>query len=320
MDTALDRARVGERWIIRHRLPDGSATDVIGWLLGLHPEAIVIETAGRAGLAIPRAAVVLARRAPAAAGGPDPRRTAADDLERAALPGWLALHEPLGEWTLRAGGGFTGRANSALAVGDPGMPVSEAADQVVAYAAEHGIAPRCQVIVGSDADRSLTHLGWQPAHVTTDVLVCRLTTLLGDDLPDPAVSVRPTLDSSWLDAYRRSRPSEVDPSILRMILDGHPPRAFAAVPSPAGDPTPIGIARGHVNGSWLGVAAVWTEPAHRRQGLATEMMGALGHWAARHRARYAYVQVAQDNTGAHRAYGRLGFVLHHSCRYLAAPT
>jgi hypothetical protein len=41
-------------------------------------------------------------------------------LERRALPGWLALHEPLGEWTLRAAGGFTGRANSCLAVGDPG--------------------------------------------------------------------------------------------------------------------------------------------------------------------------------------------------------
>ena len=33
--------------------------------------------------------------------------------------GW-PYHEPLGEWTLRAGGGFTGRANSCHAVGDPG--------------------------------------------------------------------------------------------------------------------------------------------------------------------------------------------------------
>ena len=50
------------------------------------------------------------------------------------------------------------------------------------------------------------------------------------------------------------------------------------------------------------------------------MMRALGHWAARRGARNAYLQVAQENSGAHDAYGRLGFVRHHSYRYLEAPS
>ena len=81
----------------------------------------------------------------------------------------------------------------------------------------------------------------------------------------------------------------------------------------------VAIARGHVSGPWLGIASVWTDPAHRRRGLATAMMRALGHWAARRGARNVYLQVAQENAGAHDAYGRLGFVRHHSYRYLEAP-
>lgn len=320
MDIALDRARLGERWVLRRRLADGSATDVVGWLVSLDDGAVSLEVEGGDTVTVDRPAIILARRAPSARGGPEPGRTTAEHLEWAALPGWVAHSEPLGEWTLRAGGGFTGRANSALAVGDPGVALAEAGERVIAYATAHGISPWAQVIVGSEVEEGLVDLGWRPTYVVTDVLVCRLITLLGDDLPDPRVSVHERLDEAWLAAYARSRPNDADPAILRLILDGHPPRAFASVADPASEGEHSAIARGHVSGPWLGLASVWTEPAHRRRGLATAMMRALGHWAARQGARNAYLQVAQQNTGAHDAYGRLGFVRHHSYRYLAAPT
>lgn len=319
MDVALDRARLGERWVVRYRLDDGSATDVTGWLVQRASDLVTIEQDDQWCHGIDPDSIIAAKRVPPARGGPDPRRTSAAELEWAALPGWVALSEPLGEWTLRAGGGFTGRANSALAVGDPGMPLAEAAELVIAYSHAHGIAPWAQVIVGSDEEAELVDLGWREAYVTTDVLACRLTILLGDDLPDPRVAVQPELDDAWLEAYQLSRPNGADPELLRMILDGHPPRAFASVASPGGWRTRAAIARGHVSGPWLGIASVWTDPASRRQGLASAMMRALGHWAARRGARYAYLQVAQENRSAHEAYGRLGFVLHHSYRYLQAP-
>ena len=106
-----------------------------------------------------------------------------------------------------------------------------------------------------------------------------------------------------------------------MILDGSPPRAFAAVAGKAADDHAelVAIARGHVSGDWLGLASIWTRPDHRRRGLAAAMMAALGHWAARQGARYAYVQVATVNELATGAYTTLGFVLHHRYRYLAPP-
>ena len=206
MDIALDRARLGERWVLRCRLADGSATDVVGWLVSLGSESVSLEVEGGDSVTVDRPAIILARRAPSARGGPEPRRTSAEDLEWAALPGWVALSEPLGEWTLRAGGGFTGRANSALAVGDPGLAMGEAAERVIAYAAGHGITPWAQVIVGSEAEAGLVDLGWQPTYVVTDVLVCRLTTLLGDDLPDPRVAVDERLDEAWLAGVRPQPP------------------------------------------------------------------------------------------------------------------
>ena len=46
---------------------------------------------------------------------------------------------------------------------------------------------------------------------------------------------------------------------------------------------------------------------------------ALGHWAARRGARYAYLQVDVANQPALRTYERLGFVRHHGYLYLAPP-
>ena len=336
MDGALDRAQVGERWVLRCRQPDGSASDVVGWLVAVDDDTVQIAPERADALVIDRRSVIVGRRAPAARGGPDPGRTSPAELERVARPGWVALQEPLGEWTLRAGGGFTARANSTLAVGDPGRPLPEAAERVIAYAAAHGIDAWTQVIVGSAEEAGLRDLGWMPTYLVTDVLVCRLTTLLGDGLPDPRICVTDDLSEAWVRAYGRSRPNRlhqadlrsdaepdadrtVEPDFLRMILEGHPPRAFAAVGDPAVADELVAIARGHLSGHWLGIAAVWTEPDHRRRGLATAMMRALGHWAARKGARNAYLQVAQENAAAHDAYGRLGFVDHHSYRYLAAP-
>jgi ribosomal protein S18 acetylase RimI-like enzyme len=311
----LDAARPGERWVIRTRLPDGSATDVVGWIDDLGPQAVRVAIDARSRVVVDRTSVIIARRAPAARGGVDPRRVSAEDLERHALPGWLADSEPLGEWTLRAGGGFTGRANSCLAVGDPGVPFREAADRVVAYARAHGIRPWAQVIVGSQAEAGLTALGWQPVYVRTDLLVARLAVFLGEDLSSPDVRVTDDLEPAWLAAYQRSRPNDADPGVLRAILDGKAPRAFASV----GTPPYAGIARGHVSGPWLGLTSIWTAPEHRRRGLATAMMRALGHWGARHGARYVYLQVASANTAAHQAYARLGFARHHSYGYRQAP-
>jgi ribosomal protein S18 acetylase RimI-like enzyme len=320
--TRLAAARPGERWVLRHRLPDGSATDVIGWVERVESDTVRLSLLGGGQAEVRFPDVVRAHRVPAAPGGADPRRTSATELERHALPGWRVIHECLGDWTLRAAGGFTGRANSCLAVCDPGLPIEEAAAAVVAWSTAHGIAPRAQVVVGSVEDAALERLGWRPAHGTTNVLAARLAEFLGETLPDPRVRVSEELEADWEAAYRSSRAVETDPALARMILDGNPPRAFAGLPAAAAEVQEAGllaIARGHVSGTWLGLAAIWTAPGHRRRGWAALVMRALGHWGARRGARSVYLQAAAENLELQRTYAGLGFVHHHSYRYLAPP-
>ena len=312
----LGRAEPGQRWVVRHRLPDGSATDVTGWVDRLAAGHVHLLTVDGQLHVVEREKVLAARRAPAAAGGPPPERTSADELQRHTLRGWLALSEPLGEWTLRTGGGFTGRANSCHAVGDPGVPVPVTAERILEHAAAHDIAPLASVVAGSEPEAALRALGWVDAYVPTEVLAVRLADLLGSAPPDPRARVVEDLEVGWWNAYAESRPNDADPGLVRLLLAGHPPRAFAS----SGDPDrPSAIGRGHLSGPWLGYAAIWTRPEHRQQGLAGAVMNRLGHWAARRGARYAYLQVAAANSDALAAYERMGFRRHHSYRYLAPP-
>jgi len=306
-------ARTGERWVVRVRLPDGSATDRMGWVEAVDPDTLVLTDRAGTPVTLHRSTVLAARRAPAAIGGPDPRRVSAAEVERHALPGWLADSEPLGEWTLRAAGGFTGRANSCHAVGDPGVPLAAAAERIIAYAATHGIPPLAMVVDGSSEEQALRGLGWIDTYVPTEVLVARLADVLGQRPVPGGVGVTETLDDAWLAGYARSRPLPADRAVVRRILEGHPPRAFAAAEA---DGSAVAVGRAHVHDAWSGVAAVWVDPAHRRRGLATAMMTALGHWAARRGARYVYVQVDRANEVALTAYQQLGLRPHHGYLYL----
>ena len=314
----LAGALPNERWVVRYWLPGGEATDVIGWIEALDATTVRLSVVDSPSQVVQRSVIIAARRAPAAAGGPDPRRISAHDVQRHTVQGWLAWHEPLGEWTLRAGCGFTGRANSCHAVGDPGVSMPEAAERIIAFAIDHEIPALAQVIEGAPEEQALRDLDWVGAHQPTVVLVSRLADFLAGRPADPVVQIRDRLQADWELAYQCSRPTSADPGIVQMILDGSPPRAFAAVAGEAADDCGdlVAIARGHQSGDWLGLSSIWTRPDHRQRGLATAMMATLGHWAARQGARYVYVQVATVNQAGIATYTRLGFAPHHRYLYL----
>jgi GNAT superfamily N-acetyltransferase len=238
------------------------------------------------------------------------------DLERLAARTWRGLEEePLGDWLLRASGGFTGRANSVLVVGDPPSDLADAIATVTRWYDQRGLRPMAQVPLpgAEEADAAFAAAGWETVE---DVLV--LTADLGE-WPSSQVDVdlAPQPDDAWLAGYRyRGTPL---PPVAHEVLMNAERAVFAAVrlePAPA----PLAaVARGAVVGDWLCVTAVTVDDRYRRRGLATAVMNRLGSWGRDSGAGSCLLQVVESNGPALALYERLGFTEHHRYHYRLGP-
>ena len=302
---------LGRRVALRHRLPGGPLTDAVGELADAGGGAVLVHTR-RGPVRVDRDAVVAVRAVPP----PVPRRAswaAVARLENLCADAWPArVDRPLGAWRLRAAGGFTGRANSALAVGDPGLPVDAALDAARAFAAEHGVGPRVQAPVGSPWDRAVAAQGWvldagHEAGAEVAVLVVDVDRLATASARDVALAGRP--DDAWwaLALGRAPTPAE------RFVLD-HPAlhAAFGLVPG-------AGVVRAAVVGDHLHLSRLAVTPAARRAGVGTALTAAAARWGRAEGARWAVLQVALHNAAARALYDRLGATEHHRYRYLVPP-
>jgi ribosomal protein S18 acetylase RimI-like enzyme len=244
------------------------------------------------------------------------------ELEARAVGGWRAPEEDwLGGWLLRAADGFTGRANSALAIGDPGMPLVRAVREVCAWYEARRLPPMMAVAFpmgGPDAtsvDRLLEELGWPlrsgPAVVMT--AEPRATPLRAD--PATSVSVSAAPDDDWLAMYHY-RGHDLPP-MARQLLMSAPWQAFASVRE---DGQTIAIGRVAADQGWAGLTAIETHPDHRRRGLATTVTAALAAQAADRGVTGLYLQVESENVPARALYRGLGFTDHHRYHYRVAPT
>ncbi|SFP83929.1 Acetyltransferase (GNAT) family protein [Geodermatophilus dictyosporus] len=239
------------------------------------------------------------------------------DLERLAARGWRAAEEePLGDWLLRAAGGFTGRANTALVAGDPGRPLPEAVDAVAGWYAARGLRPGAQLagVRSRPADAAFAAAGWPRDE---DVLV--LTAPLVPGAPDGVpVELAPTPDDGWL--ATSGHLGRADAGTVRAVLTRAPRVVFAAVREAPAPAPPVAVARGVVTDDWLGVTAVTVAAAHRRRGLASALVAALTRWGAGEGAQWVYLQVTASNEAARALYRRSGFVEHHRYHYRWAPS
>jgi N-acetylglutamate synthase len=248
-------------------------------------------------------------------------RVSIADLEAKAAGSWRAPDEDwLGGWLLRAADGFTGRANSALAIGDPGVPLARAVREVCAWYEARGLPPMIAVPFPMDGpeaspvDRLLDGLGWPlrsgPAVVMT--AEPRATPLRAD----PATSVRLDVapDDDWLAIYHY-RGHDLPPMARRLMMSARW-QAFASVRE---DGQTIAIGRVAADQGWAGLTAIETHPDHRRRGLATTVTAALAAQAAERGVTGLYLQVESDNIPARALYRGLGFSDHHRYHYRVAP-
>jgi ribosomal protein S18 acetylase RimI-like enzyme len=235
-------------------------------------------------------------------------------LERACADAWPSVVDrPLGQWRLRAAGGFTGRANSALTLGDPGRPLTAALAAARAFAAEHDIPATAHVVVGADVESGLVDAGWvidehHTGGAESAMLTGRLADLAGGVPAGTTVPERVTADW-WPLAVGAAAPTPAQ----RHVLCGGSPVGFGTAREPDG--RVVGVVRGAVVGDLLHVARLAVDPAHRRRGTATGLLAALAAWGTRHGARRYALQVATHNRGALSLYAGLGARRHHHYRY-----
>lgn len=339
--------QVGQRVVLRRRLADGSAGDLLGVLVrwdtddtrGVNgPTARMATVRTRAGDVSVAVDDVLGGKpvppAPARRGRVH-RTIDWTTLEDVASDGWRPLEQQLlvaGTglgWRLRAAEGFTGRANSALALGDPGLPLADAVDAVERWYEQRGLPARVAVpwplsarrlmrdgvMVGidTDLDHELASRGYQldtPTLVLTAAtreVAVAATSVGGDD----GVRLDDEPDDAWLAVYHYR--GQQLPPVARTLLLSAPRQVFASVRDAEG--RAAAVARGASSRGWTGITAMEVEPSHRRQGSARRLVGRLATWALEHGDDAMYLQVAESSSPARALYDSVGFAPHHGYHY-----
>ncbi len=309
---------VGHRVVVRRYVgvgPQGRPllTDLLGELVTIDDDRLVVRGDDGVEHAVPRADVAAAKKIP-------PRRVRYSEiiaLERIADEAWPApVHERLGEWFLRAAEGWTNRANSALPLGDPGVPIDAAISACQTWYAARGLTPRITVPLPlrRDVAQALTARGW---HAQPLVLV-QTTTLSNVLVPaaTPPVDLReaPSVDFLKIVAARK----ESLPGAARHVLTALAEVRFAEVRGDHG--ALLAIARGAVVDGWLHLGLVEVIESARGRGYARGLTQALAGWAAGRGAARALLQVEEQNTAGVALYKVMGFTTHHRYMTFRAPS
>ena len=310
------------RAVVRKRLEHG-VTDALGDVVAIDEQTVSVRT--RQGLVvIDRDAVVAAKEVPpkSTRRGAPHLAISMDDLERIMVEGWPPIERAeLGGWLLRAAAGFTGRANSVLPLGDPGVPLSTAIDRCESWYDDRGLqrlfclfGPAGFTVDEDPLGGELLARGYEPFKNT--VVLTGSTGALQPEVTG-ASGARVRLDAepspAWWKAWA-GRDIPV-PDAARSVLRGSPEQLFASLEVGG---TVAGVARLSFANVWAGVSALHVAPEHRRTGVAMQLMGALGDESRTRRIRSMYVQVAQANSPSCRLFERLGFSIHHEYLYLGA--
>ncbi|MFL6001803.1 MAG: GNAT family N-acetyltransferase [Nocardioides sp.] len=296
---------VGQRVVVRRLLrgqtgPSGgpAMTDLLGmctaWGDG---RCVVVPEAGEA-VEIMLADIVSGRPVP-----PRPsvrRRISPYDAELHVLSLWPDVEtRSLGGWLLRAAPPYDGRlrrrANSVLAMGEPGVALTDAVSVIREFYGERDRPALAQVEIGSPEEAGLVGGGWVPVSDKDNHFMIGSVAQVLRRAP-----TRPEEGVVGL-TVRSDAPSGAQPARAEAEIANHA-RGRAAL-----------------DGDWVGLHTVEVHPDHRRRGLATGVIVELLDWAASLGATTAWLHVETHNAAAIGLYEGLGFRTHHTARYLTPP-
>jgi ribosomal protein S18 acetylase RimI-like enzyme len=248
-------------------------------------------------------------------------------LERMAAQHWRGTEEEwLGCWLLRAAEGFTGRANSVLPLGDPGLPLDDALAAVAGWYRARGLPPMIALPLpleadsaGSQLDNHLSERTWLTRPGPAYFMVADLAGVPAPrELPtDAEFRVDAEPDDAWLGMYHY-RGQERQPPVMRTVLTSAHVQLFASIRSGGGRDM-VAIGRLSIAGGWAGITAVEVDTRRRRAGLGRALTLAICAEAAARGVRRVFLQVEIANTAARALYEGCGFRYSHRYHYRIAP-
>lgn len=285
----------GDRVVVRHLLPSGQATDVIGTLLS-DGDPLIVERDGAA-VPVERSSVVAFKTVP-----PRPiRASEIRSLDLARARSWWSLErEWIDGWLCRAAPGVTGNRASCAAPLHPDASLNRL-DGVRAWSRDRALPLHLtlsdRVLRGAQDLRPVI----QPTYV--------LTAPTGAERADDGVTLAGTPGPAWLSltGTAESLVTSVDGAVR-----------FASITGPGGTTVAAGrlaLTTDAAGSLWGGLGSMAVSPEHRRRGLASRLVRALTAQAAADGAGRVFLEVTQDNVAAHELYRGLGFTLHHSYHY-----
>lgn len=223
----------------------------------------------------------------------------------------------LNGWQLRYSPGVSNRrANSVLPIfGKPADRLSEQISQVEEFYQARNLPARFMVSPASrpqELDRELERLGYSidaPTYVqwaSTDDVVRKST-------PSTKVELIPGPTDTWMSVYMEGVSDGPEISLKAKLINRIKADHVLAQVSDATGPLAVGL--GVFDQAWAGVFCMHTLKAHRRRGLARQILGALANWSLSKQAANMYLQVECDNPTAQAFYAASGFVTHYGYHY-----
>jgi ribosomal protein S18 acetylase RimI-like enzyme len=240
-------------------------------------------------------------------------------IEEHSLNAWPSLETMLYDgWVLRFADGHTRRANSINPLYASQRDINEKIRACETIYRSKGLPVVFKMTPADqppDLDAVLAAGGYlADAHTSVQTLDLRNA----GHAPAEGVVLAGELTEPWLAAYCRvSNIAEKRAATLRrMLATIAPARRFASI---CAQGQTIACGMGVLDGGFLGLFDIVTDPRYRRRGHARQLVGSLLAWGQQEAARTAYLQVMFNNEPALGLYHKLGFVEQYRYWYRVKP-
>ncbi|MCX6430388.1 MAG: GNAT family N-acetyltransferase [Actinobacteria bacterium] len=300
------KEEVGKKVSVRLHDPEGGFRDILGILESetsiRRKNGLLVEFEANQ-VAVWRIVVT----AVAKAGRGAPLSLRIREIERVASVTWPAKEvEPLGDWLMRATGKFTRRANSVLALGNPGVDLDEALKRVVDFYKSRGLPPMIHVALPTYAelDEKLEQRGWI-GDVHAQVMVSDIEPELTNDSIFHGWEISDFPTQEWISLQN-------DEGVWEILKSA--PARYAGLRI---DSKLVAVGRGADSNGWTTLTRLFVKEEFRRQGIGQELVRQLLFASKADGIAKAFLQVDLKNVSAIRLYESLGFRPHHTYMYRA---